>query len=393
MLPSEAVVIAGAGPVGLTAALLLAESRIPVTVVEKRAQLSAASKASTFHPPTLAMLHHLGVLAPLQHRGQVVDRLQYRTAAGGIFAEFELADLRDETAFPYRLHVEQAQLTALLLERLRAYPHVRMRFATELVEVSASAHGVEATLRHQGRDERIHCPYLVGADGSRSDVRRSLRVAFEGEDYPDKVLRVMTTDDLDALLPGIAPVTYLYNEGRSASFLRMADCWRIILRVPSSVDDTTALDPAWIFARLKEVMPHCERLPGVVMKDVYGVARRVATSYRVGRAVLAGDSAHITNTRGGMNMNCGLHDAFAIAPAIAEALQGGDADVVDTAVDERRRVATQMLIPRTDRNVAGGEAWLEQVERMAADPVKRVAHLRATAMLDMTPARALAHPG
>jgi 2-polyprenyl-6-methoxyphenol hydroxylase-like FAD-dependent oxidoreductase len=391
MTASEAVIVAGAGPVGLTAALLLADAGVPVTVVEKRAQLSAASKASTFHPPTLAILHHLGVLDAVQGLGQVVDRLQYRTAADGVFAEFPLSDLRGETPFPYRLHLEQAQLTSIMLERLAAHPHARVLFATELVDVVAGPRTVEARVRREGREETLAASYLIGADGSRSDVRRSLGIAFDGEDYPDKVLRVMTTDDLGTLLPGIAPVTYLFNHGRSASFLRMPDCWRIILRVPREVDDATALDPDWIFARLADVMPHCRRLPTVVMKDVYGVARRVAASYRAGRVVLIGDSAHITNTRGGMNMNCGLHDAFAVAPAIARALRNGNAADVDAAADERRRVATQLLIPRTDRNVSGGEAWLQQVESMAADPVKRVAHLRASAMLDMTAVPAPVH--
>jgi len=390
MAQSDAVVVAGAGPVGLIAALLLARAGVPVTVVEKRAQLSAASKASTFHPPTLAMLDHLGLLEALQGRGQVVDRLQYRTARHGIFAEFPLRDLRGETPFPYRLHIEQAELTALVLDRLHAYPHARVLFATELVGVDVGARTSQAHIRREGRDETLSCPYLVGADGSRSDVRAALNIAFDGEDYPDKVLRVMTTDDLDALLPRIAPVTYLFNEGKSASFLRMADCWRIILRVPSTIDDATALEADWILARLREVMPDCLHLPAVMMKDVYGVARRVAASYRNGRVVLMGDSAHVTNTRGGMNMNCGLHDAFAIAPAIAQALRSGEHDVVASVADERRRVALEMLIPRTDRNVAGGDAWLDQVERMAADPAKRVAHLRATAMLDMTSVPALA---
>lgn len=391
MAQTDAVVVAGAGPVGLTAALLLAQAGVPVTVVEKRAQLSAASKASTFHPPTLAMLHHLGLLQALEGRGHIVDRLQYRTAGGGIFAEFPLRDLHGETPFPYRLHLEQAELSALLLARLIAYPHARVLFATELVDVVADARTAQARIRRAGRDETLGCAYLLGADGSRSDVRASLRIGFDGTDYADKVLRVMTGDDLDALLPGLAPVTYLFNAGKSASFLRMADCWRIILRVPGAVDDATALDPDWILARLREVMPDCGQLPRVLMKDVYGVARRVASSYRDGRAVLMGDSAHITNTRGGMNMNCGLHDAFAIAPAIAEALRSGDHDLVASVADERRRVATEMLIPRTDRNVAGGEAWLDQVKHMAADPAKRVAHLRATAMIDMTPVPVLAH--
>lgn len=389
MPQTEGVVIVGAGPVGLTAALLLAQAGVPVTVVEKRAQLSAASKASTFHPPTIAMLHHLGVLEALQGRGQIVDRLQYRTARGGVFAEFPLSDLRGETPFPYRLHLEQAELTALLLDRLHVHSHVRVLFATELVDVTSGA-TPQARIRREGREDTLACTYLVGADGSRSDVRAALNIAFDGEDYPDKVLRVMTTDDLDVLLPRIAPVTYLFNEGKSASFLRMADCWRIILRVPGTVDDSTALEADWILARLQEVMPDCAHLPTLMMKDVYGVARRVAASYRDGRVVLMGDSAHITNTRGGMNMNCGLHDAFAIAPAIVEALRSGDHETVATAADERRRVATEMLIPRTDRNVAGGEAWLDQVKRMAADPAKRVAHLRASAMLDMTPAPAFA---
>jgi len=390
MPQSDAVVIAGAGPVGLTAALLLAQAGVAVTVVEKRAQLSAASKASTFHPPTIAMLHHLGVLEALRGRGQIVDRLQYRTARGGVFAEFPLSDLRGETPFPYRLHLEQAELTALLLDRLGVYAHARVLFATEVVDVTSTAKTPQARIRREGSEQTLACAYLVGADGSRSDVRAASNIAFEGEDYPDKVLRVMTTDDLGALLPDIAPVTYLFNEGKSASFLRMADCWRIILRVPGTVDDATALDPAWILARLQEVMPDCTHLPSVLMKDVYGVSRRVASRYRDGRVVLMGDSAHITNTRGGMNMNCGLHDAFAIAPAIAEALGSGNHAIVATAAGERRRVATEMLIPRTDRNVAGGEAWLDQVKQMAADPAKRVAHLRASAMLDMTPVPALA---
>jgi len=387
----DGVIVAGAGPVGLTAALLVADAGIPVTVLEKRPELSAASKASTFHPPTLAILHHLGVLDAVRDRGEIVRRLQYRTAGDGIFAEFSLDALRDETAFAYRLHLEQAQVTPLLLERLRGHAHARVVFDAELVDVGQEHEGATARIRWHGVEETIGGAYLIGADGSRSDVRRALGIAFEGEDYPDKILRVMTGDDLDLLLPGIAPVTYLFNGSKSVSFLRMRDCWRIILRVAKEVDDATALAPDWILARLQEVIPHCLRLPGVVMKDIYGVSRRVAASYRTGRIVLAGDSAHITNTRGGMNMNCGLHDAYAIALAVVRALRGEGPGVVEFAADERRRVATTMLIPRTDRNVAGGEKWLDQVRSMAYDPEQARAYLRTTAMLDMTAVPTDAH--
>ena len=379
------VIVAGAGPVGLTAALVLADAGIPVTVVEKRPELNAASKASTFHPPTLAILQHLGVLDEVRGRGEIVRRLQYRTAADGIFAEFSMDALRDETPFPYRMHLEQAELTPFILARLLAHGHARVLFGAEVRNVSITPGHVCATIRHRGSDETVAGAYLVGADGSRSDVRRSLDIAFEGEEYPDKVLRVMTGDDLEWLLPDLAPVTYLFNGASSVSFLKMRDCWRIILRVANSVADAIALDDAWILMRLRDVMPHCDRLPGVLMKDVYGVSRRVARSYRKGRAVLIGDSAHVTNTRGGMNMNCGIHDAFAIALAIVDALRGEGPEVVDAAADERRRVATQLLIPRTDRNVAGGQGWLDHVRSLADSPTESVAYLRSTAMLDMTP--------
>ena len=385
MTERDHVIVAGAGPVGLTAALFLADAGIPVTVLEKRPTLSAASKASTFHPPTLAILHHLGVLDEVRHKGRTVERVQFRTSRDGVFAEFALDTLSGETAFPYRLHLEQADVTPIILDRLRSHLHATVHFDAELRDVAKGNGHAIAHIRRNGVDEVLTGAFLIGADGSRSDVRRALGITFEGEDYPDKILRVMTSDDLAALLPGIAPVTYLFNGTKSVSFLRMADCWRIILRVSKEVDDAMALDPDWILARLAEVIPGCDRLPAVLMKDIYGVSKRVAQRYRDGRALLIGDAAHITNTRGGMNMNSGLHDAFAVAQAIIAASGGGDRQIVDDAVDERRRVATQMLIPRTDRNVAGGDAWLDHVRSMAADPAQALAYLRSTAMLDMTP--------
>jgi len=377
------VIVAGAGPVGLIAALALAEAGIAVTVAEKRAALSATSRASTFHPPTLAILHRLGVLEEVHHRGHVADRVQFRTAHDGVFAEFALADLVPETAFPYRLHLEQAQVTPIILERLRRHRHARVLFDAEVQHVAQHGPRVVVRVRHGAGHETLDGSFLIAADGSRSDVRAALGIEFDGEDYPDKILRVMTDDDLDLLLPGIAPVTYLWNGTRSLSFLRMPDCWRIILRVPKEVDDDAALQADWILGRLREVMPRCERLPNVLMKDIYGVSKRVAARYRDGRVMLVGDSAHVTNTRGGMNMNCGIHDAFAVAQAIGYCIEGADISRVETVADERRRVATHMLLPRTDRNVAGGKAWLDHVRAMAADPAQRTAYLRTSAMLDM----------
>jgi 2-polyprenyl-6-methoxyphenol hydroxylase-like FAD-dependent oxidoreductase len=230
---------------------------------------------------------------------------------------------------------------------------------------------------------RIEADYLLGTDGARSAVRDALGIAFDGVVYPHKILRVMTHDDLDLVLPGIAPLTYLHNGSKSLSFLKMPDCWRIIIRVPDDVADEMALQDEWLTARLRDVLPDWTTLPGIVDRDVYGASRRIASQAFVGRAYLAGDSAHVTNTRGGMNMNCGIHDAQALAGAIIRALREHRPEIVEAAAHERMRVAQHMLIPRTDRSVAGGDEWLAKIRDIASSKANAADYLATAAMLDM----------
>lgn len=368
-------IVVGAGPVGLTAALVLAEGGAEVTLLEKREGLNTASRASTFHPPTMEILDRLGCIAPLLAEGALVDRIQYRTPAG-VFAEFPLALLAGETRFPCRRHLEQARVTPALLERLRALPNARVRFGAEVAGVAEQQDGIQAMLAD---GERIPAETLIAADGGRSAVRAALGIGFPGITYPHRVLRLMTAEDLTRLLPGLAPISYLHHEGRSLSFLRMPDCWRIIIRVPPDTPDAAALDDGWILARLRECLPGWDAVPRTLHRDVYAASRHLAERFHAGRVFLAGDAAHLTNTRGGMNMNAGIHDAW----TIARALLAGGLPAGRAAAEERQRIAREMLLPRTDRSVTGGEGWLERVRAMAADPDSARAFLREGAMLDM----------
>jgi len=376
------VIVIGAGPVGLTAALALAQAGVRVTLVEKRPSLSAASRASTIHPPTLEILERLGVLDGVQRRGTVARHIHYRTP-DGIIAAFDLACLSGETRFPYRLHLEQSEITPAMLGRLRSCPNARVLFGAEVTGVQTGLDSATVTIGDGPLRTTLAARYVIAADGARSVARSTMGLRFDGVSYPHKILRLMTDADLDALLPGIAPVTYLSNGIHSVSFLRMPDCWRMILRVPGDVDEDRALDEDWALSRFQAVLPRLAGLPRVVDKDVYGVSRRVASRFRDGRSYLAGDAAHVTNTRGGMNMNCGIHDAAALADAMIATLPDDVHSRVDEASDQRRQVAEAMLIPRTDRSVAGGVEWLETLRATAADPGAAREYLRTAAMLDM----------
>src|SRR2546423_151469 len=116
------VLIAGAGPVGLAAANVLAAGGVAVRVLEAEPGLPENLRASTFQPPTLDLLERLGAAEPLIGMGRIAPRLQYRDRAGWV-AEFDLGLLAGETQHPYRLQCEQFKLNGVLAERLARFPH------------------------------------------------------------------------------------------------------------------------------------------------------------------------------------------------------------------------------------------------------------------------------
>ena len=378
-MSGDPVVIVGAGPVGLVAALRVAQTGAVVRVLEKRNGLSRASMASTFHPATLEILSRLGVWSPELGAGIVVPNVQYRDRDAGVLAEFHLDLLADETAFPYRLHLEQAELTPILLAALEAMPNARVEFGAEVVGLTQDPDGVDLEVRYGERVETVRADVVLAADGSRSRVRDLLDIAFEGEAYATRVLRLMTPADLDRSMPGVAALSYVYHGERSCSLLRMHDCWRIIFRVPATMSDDDALDPAWHAELIAEHLPVEAEALGDIQTDIFAVGKRVAARYALGRVVLLGDAAHITNTRGGMNMNCGIHDAWTLGAAAG----AGDMAALHAAAKARRQVAVNQLIPRTDRTVAPGQDWREGVLAYARDPRAARAYLREACMLDM----------
>src|SRR5437588_10808419 len=113
MAAEDRVLIAGAGPVGLTAAANLVRNGVPVTMFEAGHDLSEESRASTFHPPTLDMLDTLGAAQSLIAQGLRAPNFQYRSKQHGILAQFDFSVLADNNAHPYRIHCQESTLTRI----------------------------------------------------------------------------------------------------------------------------------------------------------------------------------------------------------------------------------------------------------------------------------------
>src|SRR5881396_214590 len=125
------VLIAGAGPVGLAAANVLADAGVAVTVLEAEARLPENLRASTFQPPTLDLLARFGATRRLIDMGRVAPRLQYRDRKGWV-AEFDFGVIADATQHPYRVQCEQFKLNQVLAERLSNMKSASIQFTSEV---------------------------------------------------------------------------------------------------------------------------------------------------------------------------------------------------------------------------------------------------------------------
>lgn len=371
------VVVVGAGPVGLTAALTLAQRGIEVTVLEQGKGLAAESRASTFHPPTLEMLHDLGVLKPLLAQGIIASTFQYRERGGGEIATLDLGVLDADTPYPYRVQCEQSKLTPILLDALP--PRARVRFGHQVTGLSAGDGGV---VLHTSRGP-VRADWVLGADGAHSAVRHGLGAGFEGSTYPERFLVASVEEDLAAVLPGIAPINYVFDPDEWLVLLRTPEHWRILLPTPADTPDDVEI------ARLPERLAAVADLGRpwrLRHASLYRVHQRVTDHFRIGRVLLMGDAAHVNNPLGGMGMNSGIHDAVRMSTALADLLDGGPESGLDRVADQRRTVAIEHVQRASHDNwkrLRGtDDGYRAHLRELAADPGAARAYLRRACLLD-----------
>jgi 3-(3-hydroxy-phenyl)propionate hydroxylase len=381
----ERIFIAGAGPVGLVAAAHLARAGVPVTVFEAGADLSEESRASTFHPPTLDMLHSLGAAAPMIAQGLKAPAFQYRSKKHGILGRFEFTAIADVTAHPYRLQCEQSKLTRILADLMRGNSNFELQFGSEVVAVGQDASSVEVTIARNGTHERHRGGYLIGADGASSKVRRALGVEFEGFTWPDRLLVVSTPFDFTRVVPGLDSVSYIADPERWHFLLQIPGLWRVMFQVNEEASDERVQTREFAQSLMAGVVPGLTDYE-IDHITLYKVHQRVAKTFRHGRAFLVGDAAHINNPLGGMGMNGGIHDAVNLAARLAAVWHGEAPDSELDRFDKQRRLVTLEYIQKytiqNKKNLeSSGDEFGASLKSIAADPAKTRDYLLRTSMI------------
>jgi 3-(3-hydroxy-phenyl)propionate hydroxylase len=377
---NERVLIVGGGPVGTITGLKLVRDGIPVTIFDSLPEPAPDHRASTLQPSTLDLLEELDMLPRIHEQGLPSPVFQWRDIPTGEIVEFDYRILADECKHPYVIQLEQHRTIAAALEIAQRYADYELIRSVVVTAIRQSSAGVEADVQFpDGRIETFTGAYLIGCDGGRSMVRKTIGTTFDGFTWPERFNIIATPFDFAQL--GFRFRNYCPHPERWVSLIKVPGedfqgLWRCIFPAKSDETDEFVQSDAWIQARFLERFP--EGAPYTVRhRNMYGVHQRVAGAFRQGRFALAGDSAHLNSPIGGVGMNSGIHDGLNLAAKLRQIWDGADADELLDRYDRQRRetaiayVQAQTIANKRtleENNPEARKRNFEELRRQANDP-------------------------
>ena len=325
------VLIAGAGPTGLTLALDLARRGIRMRLIEASSTPFEGSRGKGLQPRTLEIFEDLGVIQPILAAGAIYPKFRIHFGPCSLRAGSLGSSKQPTESVPYPniWMVPQARTEAILRERLRALG-LEVEFGKSLDTFTQNEHGVEATL---STGETVHAEFLVGCDGGHSTVRRTLGLRLEGEAIDEKPVLIADLEiaGLDRRDWHIWP----FAKGGAIGLCPLPN---------TPLFQFTAKAEA--AARGIEDLVRCvtgHPVERVAWKSIYRPSARMVDRYRVGRVFLAGDAAHVHPPSGGQGLNTGVQDANNLGWKLAHVARGGPDSLLDTYESERLPIAAAVL--------------------------------------------------
>jgi 3-(3-hydroxy-phenyl)propionate hydroxylase len=332
------VLVVGAGPVGLTVANLLGTYGVRTLVVEERDELIDYPRGVGLDDESLRTFQSAGLAEAVLPHTTPNQVMRFVDAKRRVLAE--IAPTGQAFGWPKRNGFVQPLVDAELLAGLERFPHVRVSWGVRLESLTERDGGVSAGLSGPGVAGEVTARYVIGCDGGRSTTRRLMGVSFEGTTSSTRWLVVdIRTDPLGR--PNVDVGADPARPYVSVSIAHGIRRFEFMLHADES--DADADDPGFLARLLAPLVPYPDRLD-VIRRRVYTHHSRIAGSFRRGRALLAGDAAHLMPVWQGQGYNSGIRDAANLGWKLAAVVNGqaGDA-LLDTYDVERRKHARAMI--------------------------------------------------
>ncbi|PCC75790.1 2-polyprenyl-6-methoxyphenol hydroxylase [Nannocystis exedens] len=349
------VLVAGAGPTGLTMACELRRYGLKVRVVDPAPRTTEHSKALVVHARTREVFEAMGLRAAVEAEAQALMAVQ-------LYFEKQLLGTLDVKRFgpdvPTPVFLDQSATERILAEHLGRLGGAVER-GLRLLSFRDEGSQVVATIGGEdGRTETVTARWLVGCDGAHSVVRRGLSLPFEGSAYEDMF------DQADLKIRWDRPPGVGYGFLRSAGLVVFAPLPRDRYRIIAMGGEGHAPEPTLeMFQKLAD-----ELVPGAVLHDPEWILRfrlhhRMVPRMAVGSVFLAGDAAHIHSPAGGQGMNTGIQDAFNLAWKLAMVARGAAKPELLATYDAERLPVAKQTLELTDRLFRGATSRRTMVLR------------------------------
>jgi 2-polyprenyl-6-methoxyphenol hydroxylase-like FAD-dependent oxidoreductase len=319
------ILIVGAGPTGLSAALFLHDRGLPVRIVDKSAGPSATSRAQVVNPRSLELLEATGVTAAIVAESRPIRSVRWYEHWQPL-AEIDFEAI--ESAFDMRV-IPQARTEALLAEAL-AQRGIKVEREIELKGFVDDGATISAQLIGKGGNgNSFEAALLLAADGARSLVRETLGIDFPGHNFPE-AWPLYDIELADPLPLDHAHVSFVEN-GLIFCLCIRPGLWRVF----GNVDN------------LLEHLPAGSKPGNVGWKSSFHIGDRVASELAIGRVALAGDAAHIHSPVGARGMNLGIEDAYVYAACAEDIIKGCAERIEDYS--RLRHPIHKTVVSRMDR--------------------------------------------
>jgi len=332
------VLVVGAGPTGLTLACLLLRRGIGVRVVDRLPAAADVTKAMVIWSRSLEVLDEIGVAEAVVAPAVRLERARY-VIDGESAASVRTCFVPGTRWQPVIL--TQNELERILRERLFSLGGT-IEWGTQVASALTVAGGVHAVATRGGSEVELRAAYVVGCDGLRSAVRESAGIAFD-EGAPYEEVFQLGDVEMDSPLDRTTVHHFLGRHGVTVAAPLPHGRWRVAGYLDG--EDPEGKPDA---ARLQRLLRECGNEGATVTAthwtSTFRVVRRLASSFRAGRMLIAGDAAHVHSPAGGQGLNTGIQDAHNLAWKLALVARGEAREtLLDVYEEERRPVAARIL--------------------------------------------------
>jgi 3-(3-hydroxy-phenyl)propionate hydroxylase len=373
------VVVVGAGPVGVVAAIAAAQKGFKVTLLESTKEVDHNPRAATTHPSTLEFIDQVGLIDEFIEQGLVARYFQFwdRDTKSRV-AQFDHDLLKDETKFPFVVQTEQHKLVLMGLKRLATFSDVSYQFGITVTNLQQGPDQVTLTTEQDGEIGQITADYVIGSDGGKSTIRKLLNIEFEGYTWPERFIVLTSIHDFEKSM-GCCYRNYFAGSNEWANLFKVTGDdykgrWRAVFPARTDESDEEALSDASAQKRIIELEEACS-LESIVHRNIYNVHQRVAQKFRVGRVMLAGDSSHLNNPIGGLGLNCGIHDAMELVSSLEDIRNGADDTRLDLYEKRRKTLNVQFIQEQTivnkkrleEKDPLARQQRLDELRKIEAD--------------------------